>query len=73
MNSNYELLNSINKLPYDENQLKSVSKLLKEMWYLWYFTDLNFSTPLTIVVRKKIIPNPPQDDGGGPVQFSEFY
>ena len=73
MNSNSDLLMDIKKLPFDENQPKVVSKLLKEMWYLWFYTDLNFATPLTKVVRKKIIPDPPSDDGGGPVQFSEFY
>ena len=73
MKTNLELLNSIKSIGFQENEPKSVSKLLKEMWYLWFYTDMNFTTPLTKVVRKKIIPNPPDDDGGGPVQFSEFY
>lgn len=59
MNSNTALLMDIRKIPFEETQSKSASTLLKLMWYLWFYTDLNLTTPLTKAVRKKIIPHAP--------------
>lgn len=45
----------IRKLCISDLEKDSVTKVLKKVWYEWYFTDMAFKSPIINSVKKKII------------------
>lgn len=46
---------NINNLSTNDTQPNSVSNILKKLWYQWYITDMNCSSPIQKNIRKKLI------------------